>query len=407
MKVLYAPLWQGVQRALNDIFVDQRPADKVIQHHLKFNKKWGSSDRRLFAESVYDLVRWWRRLLFVTQTPWPGQDTWRGEDPTAHTKAIEAWCLLNDVQLGKGVSSTGLSRADVESLWQDPSLERAVRHAVPNWLDQWGIEELSEKWEPTLQALNTVAPVFLRCNRLKTKPDQLVRELEKENIQAETLNDDVIRLKKRANVFLTKAFKNGLFEVQDVHSQRVAPTLNVEPGLRVIDACAGAGGKSLHLAALMQNKGKVIAMDVAEHKLEQLRQRSTRAGATCIEARVIDGSKAIKRLADSGDRLLLDVPCSGLGVLRRNPDSKWKLTMESVQKVKELQKQILSQYVSMCRSNGEIVYSTCSIMPSENQQQVEAFLSSQEGRWQIKHQETLLPSQDGGDGFFIARLVPN
>src|SRR6185437_557021 len=127
------------------------------------------------------------------------------------------------------------------------------------------------------------------------------------------------------------SFAAGHFEVQDLNSQKVASLLSPEPGQRVIDACAGAGGKSLHLAALMGNKGKIIALDPSEKKLVQLRERSTRAQATSIEVRTIESAKTIKRLSESAERLLLDVPCSGLGVLRRNPDSKWKLKRADVE----------------------------------------------------------------------------
>jgi 16S rRNA (cytosine967-C5)-methyltransferase len=244
----------------------------------------------------------------------------------------------------------------------------------------------------------------LRANGLKTTAAKLRVRLSSENVESIEAGEDGLVLVKRTNVFLSRAFKDGLFEVQDLNSQKVARALNPKPGERVVDACAGAGGKSLHLAALMGNKGKIIALDVHEKKLEALRERSTRAGATCIETRWIENSKTIKRLHDSADRLLLDVPCSGLGVVRRNPDSKWKLTAEDVERVRELQRQILQNYSPILKKGGRMVYSTCSILPSENSKVIEHFMSENGAGWRLLSQETLWPEVDGPDGFFVAVL---
>ena len=171
--------------------------------------------------------------------------------------------------------------------------------------------------------------------------------------------------------------------------------------MRVIDACAGAGGKTLHLAALMKNKGKLIAMDVEATKLTELQKRARRAGVSNLEIRTIDSSKTIKRLENSADRLLLDVPCSGLGVLKRNPDAKWKLSPEFIQNVRDLQQHILQDYCNMIKKQGLLVYSTCSILPSENEQQVERFLKNNEDKFELLEEKHHWPS-DGFDGFYMA-----
>jgi 16S rRNA (cytosine967-C5)-methyltransferase len=391
-------------RSLDGIFVEGRPADKVIQFHLKGNRKWGSQDRRLFAEGVYDIVRWWRKLLFVADIALPSEDEWTGTNAKIHERVLEAWCLINDVELGRGVVRSIKDASHIRKVWGDPTLERAVRESIPDWMDQWAITQLGDQWERVLPILNTQAPVYLRANRLKGTASDLVKKLKFEDIDSEAVGEDAVRLKKRANVFLSKAFHAGLFEVQDFNSQKVAPALGAEPGMRVVDACAGAGGKSLHLAALMKNKGKIVAMDVADKKLEQLRLRSTRAGATIIETRVIESSKTWKRQENTADRLLLDVPCSGMGVLRRNPDSKWRLSREEVQRLIELQREILSGYSQMCKKGGVMVYATCSIMPLENSVQVKSFLSQSETGFELEHEETHWPEAAGPDGFYFARL---
>lgn len=404
MRILYRPVYEGVLSSLRDIFVEGFPADKVIGRHLKTNRKWGSHDRKLYAESVYDLVRWWRRLLHASSVTWPADDRWTSGDFQNLSRGINVWCLIHDVKVDENLETPALDSRATLARWRDASLPRAVRESVPNWMDQWGSEQLGEAWDKVIAALNTQAPVFLRANRLKTDAKALIEALRSDRVEASIVQDDAVQLAARANVFLSKSFALGHFEVQDLHSQEVAKALLVEPGQRVIDACAGAGGKSLHLASLMRNKGKIIALDIAPKKLEQLRERSTRAGATSIEIRPIESSKTIKRLAGSADRLLLDVPCSGLGVLRRNPDSKWKLSRAEVNQLKETQATILRSYSPMVKSGGLMVYATCSVAPEENERQVENFLSQNESQWTLEAQTNLLPSENGGDGFYWARL---
>ena len=393
---MYPPVWNGVVQALRDIFEGGFPADKVIQRQMKINKKWGSSDRRMFAESVYDIVRWWRRLLFACELPFPAVGD-------AYVPVLSAWCIIHDVKVPATFLRISASSANVISRWNDPG-GRAVRESLPDWLDQWASEQLGAKWDQLLPVLNTIAPAYLRANRLKTTPQKLKSKLDAENFECEIVEGDCLRLKKRGNVFMSKAFKEGLFEMQDLNSQRVGLALDPKPGERVIDACAGAGGKTLHIASLMGNKGKIIALDVAEKKLDNLRERCSRDGASGVEVKVIDSTKVIKRLHDSADRVLLDVPCTGSGVWRRNPDSKWRLTAEEIERVSGLQTEILSSYPQMCKVGGRLVYSTCSVMPSENEKQVEKFLAAHGEQWKLLSQENLAPAVDGPDGFFIAVL---
>ncbi len=211
-----------------------------------------------------------------------------------------------------------------------------------------------------------------------------------------------IVLEKRKNTFRLPSFKSGFFEVQDGGSQMIAPYLEVEAGMRIIDACAGAGGKALHLAALTENKGQIIAMDVEAWKLKELQKRARRNGVHNIETRPIENAKTIKRLHNSADRLLLDVPCSGTGVIKRNPDTKWKLRPEHLDRVRKIQSDILEDYSKMLKSGGKMVYATCSILRSENEDQVDHFLSTHP-EFSLLKQERINPSE-WSDGFFMALL---
>jgi len=191
-------------------------------------------------------------------------------------------------------------------------------------------------------------------NTLKTKKEILKQYLAQEEIEVDILDDykDALILNKRQNLFSNPLFKLGLFELQDAGSQAISEFLGVEPGMRVIDACAGGGGKTLHLAALMQNKGRIISMDITQWKLDELKKRARRATASNIEPRLIEGSKTIKRLEGTADRVLLDVPCSGTGVIKRNPDAKWKLNLDFIDRTKAIQQKILSEYSTMTKKVG-------------------------------------------------------
>lgn len=393
---MHRPIAAGVVAALQEIFVDNRPADKVIEKTFKMNRKLGSRDRRQFAETVYDLVRWWRKYLWLAGYEWPETDQPPTLQPEDYWRVLAAYGQVKKIEIA-GVPAitlcTGLE-----------SQKRAVRMSLPDWLDQWASVQ-ADHWDKTIEVLNEIAPAFLRVNRLKATPKQVIALLEQHGIHAERADeaDDALKLLERANVFVTPEFQAGMFEMQDVHSQHVIPFLKAKPGERVIDACAGAGGKTLHLAALMENKGKIIAMDITEWKLEELRKRARRAGCHLIETKLIDSTKVIKRLEGTADRILLDVPCSGLGVLRRNPDSKWKLTEARILELQKLQAEILDSYSRMLKPGGAMVYSTCSIARIENHQAVAGFIE-RNPKFKIEEELHLEPVSGGGDGFYAARL---
>ena len=385
---------RGVHQALEAIFEEGQYADKVIERTLKSNPKWGAKDRSFIAETTYEMVRWWRLVNFLS----PSKDPW---------DLFGTYWLMQGQELPNWDEFARLQPEKIKSKYEsitDPGL----LESIPGWLQTLGSKELGEKWEAEIHALNEEAEVVLRVNTLKTTRERLKNLLQADGIATYLVKGypDALVLETRQNVFRHPSFKEGLFEVQDASSQLVAAALQVEPGMRVIDACAGAGGKSLHLAALMGNKGKVISMDVEEWKLQQAKLRARRNGVSIFEPKVIEGSKTIKRLKESADRLLLDVPCSGLGVLRRNPDTKWKLSPESIQKVQTTQQEILQSYPSMLKKGGQLVYATCSVLPSENEEQVNKFLESEAGKdFELIEDRKVLAQESGFDGFYIARLL--
>ena len=385
---------RGVHTALEAIFEQGHYADKVIERTLKSNPKWGAKDRSFIAETTYEMVRWWRLVNFLS----PSKDPW---------DLFGTYWLMQGNELPDWEEFARLQPEKIRGKYENIT-DPGLLESIPEWLQTLGSQELGEKWEAEIHALNEEAEVVLRVNTLKTTRERLKNLLEADGIRSYLVKGypDALVLEERQNVFRHPSFKEGLFEVQDASSQLVAAALQVEPGMRVIDACAGAGGKSLHLAALMGNKGKVISMDVEEWKLQQAKLRARRNGVSIFEPKIIEGSKTIKRLKESADRLLLDVPCSGLGVLRRNPDTKWKLSLESLEKVQKTQQELLQSYPSMLKKGGQLVYATCSILPSENEEQIKKFLASEAGKdFELIEDRKVLAQESGFDGFYIARLL--
>ena len=399
---LHRNLVFAVIDGLNLIFNENEYADKVVQKLLKRDKRWGSRDRGFVAETTYDIVRWKRLYAEIADVkePFDRENLWR---------IFAVWAVLKGIKLPDWKQVEGTPSRKIKGKFDELSKIRKFKESIPDWMDKLGEKELgNEVWTKEIHALNQQADVILRVNTLKTTRDKLKSMLKDSNIDSEFIKEhpSALKLKERGNVFTTEAFKNGLFEVQDASSQLVAEFLDVKPGMRIVDACAGAGGKSLHLASLMENKGQVVSLDIYENKLKELKRRAKRNGAHNIETRVIESTKTIKKLHNKIDRLLIDAPCSGLGVLRRNPDAKWKLQPQFLEEIKKTQAEILQDYSKMVKSGGKMVYATCSILPSENQEQVEKFLASDTGKdFSLEGDKKILSSESGFDGFYMALLV--
>ncbi|KRD12717.1 RNA methyltransferase [Flavobacterium sp. Root901] len=387
--------------SLNAIFNEGEYADKVVARALKKDKRWGSSDRKFVAETIYEIVRWKRLYAEIAEVkePYDRDNLWR---------MFAVWAVLRGYPIPDWRQLDGTPERKIKGRFDELSKVRALKESIPDWMDELGVKELGEKvWAKEIAAQNQPAKVILRTNTLKGTKENLRNTLMDLNIETEYLKDqpEALVLKERANVFLTDAFKQGLFEVQDANSQLVAGFLDVKPGMRVVDTCAGAGGKTLHIASLMENKGQLIAMDLYESKLKQLKLRAKRNGAFNIEYRIIDTTKVIKKLHEKADRVLIDAPCSGLGVLKRNPDSKWKLQPEFIDNIRKVQSEVLENYSKIVKPGGKLVYATCSVLPSENQEQVQKFLKTEIGQqFTFVEDRKLLASDSGFDGFYMALL---
>ena len=395
----------AVIEGLGFIFTENQYADKVVEKLLKKDKRWGARDRAFVAETIYDIVRWKRLYAEIAEVY---------EHFTIHNlrRLFAVWATLKGVALpdwGNYFEDTPTRR--IKGKFDELSKIRKYRESVPDWLDALGEQELGEAlWTDELHSLNSLAPVVLRVNTLKISRDRLQQLLREEGVESYPLQQypDALQLVERSNIFKSQSFKDGLFEVQDASSQKVAPFMQIDNSVkRIIDTCAGAGGKTLHLATLLQNKGQIIAMDIYEQKLQELKRRARRNGAFNIETKLID-PKQLKRMQGTADRVLIDAPCSGLGVLRRNPDAKWKLQPEFLDQIRTTQQEILQQYSKLLKKGGKLVYATCSVLPSENHQQVATFLASEAGKdFTLEAEEVIFAHQSGYDGFYMARLINN
>ena len=386
-----------VQSILTSALVDKKPLDK--SYAMWFAKVKIPAVEQGFV--IRHINAMFRRLSFYAHVA----GLKRPSDFERHVNrlilsyyATEGWPLpeLN----AEGFDRTGLKKR----------IEEAIAHPLynegcPFYLEELCSRELKDKWPAERKALGEAAPRFIRVNTLKTTRDELAAALSEEGVVTKSVKGvhTALEVTSNAALFRTLAFREGKFEQQDAGSQLIAPFLEVALGMRVIDTCAGSGGKTLHLAALMNGKGSLIAMDIEGWKLDELKARARRAGAFNIETRVIDSTKVIKRLYGHADRVIIDAPCSGLGVLRRTADSKWADIQPRLIELKKIQADILERYSRMVKVGGKVVYSTCSILPSENEKQVKAFLANHPGEFVLEAEEHIWPSS-GFDGFYMARL---
>ncbi len=402
-EILHYNLVKSVVAAISLIFSEGEGgklhyADSVVRTILKSNPKWGANDRKFIAHTVYEIVRWWRKLwnIYGIESTLVEPALW---NLTGIHFAVSGYKLPDWKEFGQAHT------IPLDKRIEEAEKIRKVRESVPDWLDELGENELGERWDRELHCLNIQAPVVIRVNTLKATIGEVRDRLNGENVATTVIQShpDALQLDVRKNIFQTKSFHEGLFEVQDASSQEIAYFMNVKPGMRVIDACAGGGGKALHLGAIMRNKGKIIALDLHEWKLNELHKRSARAGVDIIETRTITSDKIIKRLEKSADALLLDVPCSGLGTLRRNPDIKWKLNPDALERIRNEQYQIINAYSGMVRPGGKLFYSTCSILPSENEAVIEKFTGAHND-FRKTAEKRISPSDSGFDGFYVASL---
>ena len=384
-------LAEAASGVTKSVFKEHKVLDHALAAAFEENPKWGKRDRGFIAETVFEVVRWRRVLGFL-----------------ADSEETNAMCAAQWVRMGYEIPDwwtfKGLQADEMKAREGDLAAQpRAVRESIPDWLDELGFSELGAAWDAEIAALNQRAPVYLRVNTLKTTRAAAIEWLATFNVQAAEVPGLPDALVLPPGKSLPKPLRtDGRVEIQDAGSQMIAPLVDPQPGERIIDACSGAGGKALHLAALMGNEGRVFGMDVDAKKLGELERRAKRAGASCLKPKLIAETTPVD-FAEIGDRLLIDAPCSGLGTLKRQPDLKWRLKPAQLERVRGIQKELLATYSAMLRPGGRLVYATCSILPSENRAAVDSLLAR--GGFTLVEEKPVSPAATGFDGFYAAALV--
>ena len=372
---------------LDEIERGRAPADDIVASYFRRHRFAGSSDRGAISGHIYAVLRhraaldWWiaregqglaadarHRMLaaLVLAENWTPRDideAWDGD------RFRPAPLALQERELVDALVGEALER---------PSMPAAVRGNFPDWLHPYLERAFGGRLHEEMAALNTEAALDLRVNRLKGDREAARVALKIEDIKAAPTPWSPLGLRVRERIPLAtlNAFREGLLEVQDEGSQLAALLADARPGMRVVDFCAGAGGKTLALAAQMQNRGHLVACDISATRLERATQRLRRAGASIVQRQPLSShrDKWVKRHVGSFDRVLVDAPCTGIGTWRRNPDAKWRLKPEDVTELAALQADILASAQRLVKPGGRLIYVTCSLLAEENELQVERFL---------------------------------
>lgn len=403
-----------VQRVLGEILQWTYPADAALSHWLRHHPNLGARDRSEVAEAVYDVLRHLRRYRQFGES---------GVGPASRRLAI----LGLNATLGAEALEEGMDAAEAEWLKRVSQIDlatlpRVIRGSIPDWLDER--LALMDSPDTLVEALNRQASLDLRVNPLKVERDAMLTELQQSAGRYEPVAMPYspwgIRMEGRPAINRWPQFENGSIEVQDEGSQLLALLVAPRRGEMIIDFCAGAGGKTLLLGALMRSTGRLYAFDVSAARLARAKPRFARSGLSNVVPVVIDSENdsRVKRLAGKAQRVLVDAPCSGIGTLRRNPDLKWRQHPQALAELGQLQERILNSAARCVAPGGRLVYATCSLLAEENEVQAERFLASHPDFERLDAAEILAsrcetlklegpylqlrPDVHGTDGFFAA-----
>jgi len=405
----------GTEQALREIMRFAGPADVTLSRYFREHPKLGSRERSAIAEAVYGFLRHRLMLMHFSES---------GHGPQLRRIALLALAESSGLEALGGVEEN-------ERLWlthvlsiDRATLSLALRSNFPDWIrnrliDQFGQDQA----EQLMAALNQPASLDVRINTIQSSAEQVESALMEAGTQFERARyaPHALRLLAKPALQNLPVFKQGAIEVQDEGSQLLAHLLGARRGEMVVDFCAGAGGKTLAIGAMMRNTGRLYAFDISDKRLAKLKPRLARSGLYNVHPVLLahENDAKVKRLAGKVDRVLVDAPCSGFGTLRRNPDIKWRQQPDDVTELCERQSSILNSAARLPKVGGRLVYATCSLLMEENQAIIERFLSQQANYRLIPAHEILLeqkialdtgdylqllPHRHGTDGFFAAVL---
>ncbi len=416
MKARFTPaLFAHAEAVLGQLLRFDHPADAVVSRYFREHRQLGHADRAFVAETVFAVLRRGRSI----EARCAGQLSDRRR-LLATLAVVRGWSQRELAPVLKANEEGWL--AEVKAM-SDADWPAAVRCDLPDWLyERLAVQFGADEVPALARAMNQSAPLDLRVNTLKTDRDTLLAKLAADDIAAQpgALSPLAVRLRDKPALAKHPLFLDGAFEVQDEGSQLLGFLLEPKRGEMVVDFCAGAGGKTLLLGALMRNTGRLYAFDVSDKRLANLKPRLARSGLSNVHPARIEHERdqKIKRLAGKADRVLVDAPCSGLGTLRRNPDLKWRQDEKSIAELTVKQASILDAASTLVRPSGRLVYATCSLLAEENDAIVAAFLEKHPdfsllpangilGKQGIACDGDvlrLLPHKHNTDGFFAAAM---
>jgi 16S rRNA (cytosine967-C5)-methyltransferase len=383
--LLESRMLEGIDALLSGVLASQ-----AVKTALKDSGDWGDEKRWRVAQAIYGVRVWWRRLVAVL-----------GDDTADSARLLAAW-------------RSEMAALDAPRDWGgDPVAALGCEWSMPDFIADHFFTLLGGDGAAALfRVFNEPGPITIRINPMRGSRDEIAAALLAEGIAADEhpASPWALNLPRGTNVWGSALWRDGLFEVQDAGSQRIALALDAQPGERVVDFCAGRGGKTLALAAAMEDRGDLLALDVDEKALSTLKGRVGRLGLKCVSRATLNPegqSEALFPWKGKADRVLVDAPCSQLGILRRHPDLRWQLEPAALSQYPEQQREILGHAAPWVRPGGLLVYATCTLNPRENEEVVEDFLSHApftRAPGPAKKEETLWPHESGTDGFYIARL---
>ena len=399
---LYRNLANGIVEGVQEVLRNRRALRPTLRNILIRNRKWGSNDRKLVGKGIIEIIRWKRKLDVIGKL--------NLESKNYYKNLLVVWSIYNDIEFEECLTFSELKKGNVCNNISIANSKRALKNSIPDWLDSLGMKTYGKViWEKEIQALNRPAKLFLRTNTLKTNVKKLQAYLKENNkVNTNEVSNIPNALVVEENKILTHLdiYKKGWFEIQDLNSQKISIFTNPKPNMLIIDTCAGSGGKSLHLATIMRNKGRIIATDSSDRKRKQLEKRLKRNGISIVEYLNSKNKDLLKKYNNSANIVIIDAPCSGLGVLKRNPAAKWHMNPSRIRQLVGIQKKILQEYATLVKSGGNLIYATCTIFPNENQNQIKNFLKSKIGlEFNLEKQEVLLSQNTDGDGFYMAKLL--
>lgn len=389
----------GIFNCLKEILIQNSYSDKAVANMLKTHTAWGSRDRKTATRIVYDITRNFLKYQYISKEI--SQNEQLSEDDFLHS-LIFISVFFDEILSSK----LEIEEEFIQQIKNISYPSQDIQLSVAPWIYESVHEDWAEKTDELFKSLDTPAPVYIRYNNLKTTAQKLNYELDKLNLNYEYSEKvgGAIKILSNNQLRNSNAFKEGLFEFQDIGSQHIVKSSGIKSGQVVVDFCAGKGGKTLQIAGLLKNDGRIIASDIDATRLAQLQKRAQKAGIKNLE--IIAHNHLIENKNLLADIVLVDAPCSGIGTFRRQPDLKFRLQKEQLETVLKAQAEILSQAQNLLRVNGKLIYATCSILKKENSHQIEKFLA-QHSNFECIQEEYILPNDLDGDGFYLAVLKKN